>query len=163
MPTGNSSSISSLLAKHTREVFYGGNWTWVNLRDTLQGVDHEMAVARVQGVNSIALLVYHISYYVTIQLKVLKGLPLEGSDKDSFAMPPVTTEQDWERLLARVWQEADEYIALVEQLPDSRLAGIFVQEKYGTWHRNILGLIEHTHYHLGQIVLLKKWLNNQKG
>jgi hypothetical protein len=31
-----------------------------------------------------------------------------------------------------------------------------VEEKYGSVLRNIMGVIEHTHYHLGQIVLLKK-------
>jgi hypothetical protein len=35
----------------------------------------------------------------------------------------------------------------------------FDDGKYGTVLRNILGLIEHTHYHLGQIVILKKDLN----
>ena len=29
-------------------------------------------------------------------------------------------------------------------------------EKYGTYYRNFHGLIEHAHYHLGQIVLIKK-------
>lgn len=153
----------AMLAKHSREVFYGGNWTWVNLRDTLQGISFETAVTKVKEGNSIALLLYHICYYVTIQRKVLKGFPLEGTDKDSFNMPEIHTQAEWEQLQNRVWSEADEYISLVEQLPDSRLSEIFVLEKYGSWHRNILGLIEHTHYHLGQIVLLKKWLENKKG
>ena len=147
----------ALLAKHFREVLYGGNWTWVNLRDTLNGINLEQALAQRQEENSIAVLVYHISYYVSVQLKVLKGNPLEGTDKDSFNLPHLHSQQDWENLLSRIWREADEYIALVEQLPESRLQETFVTEKYGNWHRNILGLIEHTHYHLGQIVLLKKW------
>ena len=45
---------------------------------------------------------------------------------------------------------------MIAQLPDSRLEAIFVEEKYGTWFRNIHGLIEHTHYHLGQIAIIKK-------
>lgn len=32
----------------------------------------------------------------------------------------------------------------------------FVNEKYGTYLRNIDGLIEHSYYHLGQITLIKK-------
>lgn len=47
---------------------------------------------------------------------------------------------------------------LIEQLPDSRLEEIFSQEKYGTFHRNLFGIIEHAHYHLGQIVVIKKML-----
>ena len=32
----------------------------------------------------------------------------------------------------------------------------FVDEKYGTYSRNINGILEHSYYHLGQIVLIKK-------
>ena len=34
----------------------------------------------------------------------------------------------------------------------------FVDEKYGTYLRNIDGMIEHAYYHLGQVVLIKKLL-----
>lgn len=150
--------LTKQLAKHFREVYYGGNWTWVNLRDTLKDISWEEAVARVHEGNTIAVLVYHISYYVSVQLKVLKGGPLEGTDKDSFNSPAIRSKEEWDTLLNRVWQEADEYATLVEQFPDSRLEEFFVIEKYGTWFRNLLGLIEHTHYHLGQIVIIKKML-----
>lgn len=34
----------------------------------------------------------------------------------------------------------------------------FIDEKYGSYIRNIEGVIEHSYYHLGQIVLLKKMI-----
>ena len=37
----------------------------------------------------------------------------------------------------------------------------FADEKYGHYYRNLHGIIEHTHYHLGQIVLIKKLLQQQ--
>jgi len=49
---------------------------------------------------------------------------------------------------------------LTEALPESRLQETFADEKYGNYYRNLHGLIEHTHYHLGQIVLIKKLLNS---
>lgn len=149
---------SAQIAKHFNDVFNGGNWTWVNLKDTLQDITHEEATATIKDCNSIAVLTYHISYYIAVQLKVLKGNPLEGSDKDSFNCPPVNSKEDWDSLLVKIWKDADEYKQLVEQLPDDRLHEVFIMEKYGNWYRNLLGLIEHTHYHLGQIVLLKKWM-----
>jgi len=45
---------------------------------------------------------------------------------------------------------------LIEQLPESQLWVTFSQEKYGNYYRNLHGIIEHIHYHLGQIVLIKK-------
>lgn len=154
-------STAAQLARHFREVYYGGNWTWVNLKETLKDISPEEATAKVYDFNTIAVLVYHISYYVSVQLKVLKGGLLEGTDKDSFNGPVIQSKQDWEALLNNVWTAADEYALLAEQLPESKLGEVFVTEKYGSWHRNLLGLIEHTHYHLGQIVLLKKILRQQ--
>ncbi len=46
----------------------------------------------------------------------------------------------------------------IEQLPESKLWETFSDEKYGNYYRNIHGIIEHSHYHLGQIVLIKKIL-----
>lgn len=154
-------NTTAQIAKHFREVYYGGNWTWVNLQETLKDITWEEATTKVNDFNTIAVLVYHLSYYVSLQLKVLKGQSLEGTDKDSFNGPAIESQQDWDALLNKIWQEADEYALLVEQLPESRLGEFFVIEKYGSWHRNLLGLIEHTHYHLGQMVLLKKMLRKQ--
>jgi len=35
----------------------------------------------------------------------------------------------------------------------------FVKEDYGTYYKNITGVIEHGYYHLGQISLIKKLLD----
>jgi len=47
---------------------------------------------------------------------------------------------------------------LIEQVPDEQYTAFFDQEKYGSYYRNLQGIVEHHHYHLGQIVLLKKWI-----
>lgn len=154
--------ISKQLATHFRQLCYGGNWTWVNLQDTLKDISWEQAITKVHDFNTIAELVYHTGYYVSVQLKVLNGGNLEGTDKDSFNCPPILSASDWEALLSKTWREADEYAALVENLSDQQLEEVFVMEKYGNWHRNIVGLIEHAHYHLGQIVMLKKMIQSVK-
>jgi hypothetical protein len=53
---------------------------------------------------------------------------------------------------------AETFAGLVEQLPDAILLENFTDGKYGNNYRNLHGVIEHTHYHLGQIVLVKKIL-----
>jgi uncharacterized damage-inducible protein DinB len=154
----SSNNLSAHIAKHFRDVHFGGNWTSVNLKDTLTGVTWQQATAKVHAFNTIAVLVFHINYYVGGLIKVLQGGPLDIRDKYSFDCPPIESAEDWERLLGKTWAEAEQYIQLVEQLPDSILMEIFVDEKYGTYYRNLHGIVEHTHYHLGQIVLIKKIL-----
>jgi uncharacterized damage-inducible protein DinB len=144
------------LAKHFRDVHFGGNWTSVNLKETLAGVTWRQAITKLSSLNTIAMLVFHINYYVDAILKVLQGEPLTAKDKYSFDLPPIKSKDDWESLLNKVWTDAEALANEIEQLPESKLSEIFVDEKYGTYHRNLFGVIEHTHYHLGQIVLIKK-------
>lgn len=151
-------STSATIAKHFRDVHFGGNWTWVNLRDTLKDVTWEEATRKREGFNTIAVLTFHINYFVDAVLKVLEGGPLDSHDKFSFTHPPITNEADWQRLLDKMWSDAERFAVLVGQLPDDRLHTDMADPKYGTWYRNLHGIIEHTHYHLGQIVILKKLL-----
>ncbi|MBX3254069.1 MAG: DinB family protein [Chitinophagaceae bacterium] len=151
-------NLPALLAKHIKEVFFGKNWTWVNCKDTLDGVTWQQAITKVHSFNTIAALVYHINYYVRAVTKVLEGGVLDSKDKYSFDHPPINNQQDWETFMNEVWNDVEKFVVLVEQLPDDKLTEIFADEKYGSFYRNIQGVIEHTHYHLGQIVLTKKIL-----
>jgi len=146
------------IAKHLNEVYNGGNWTWVNLHDTLQEVTWQQAIAKVYDFNTIAVLTNHIGYYVDAILNVLRGNPLDSKDELSFTHPPINGEADWQAMCNRIKENWSELVAAIEQLPDEKLGEFFTQEKYGIYYRNLHGLIEHTHYHLGQIVIIKKIL-----
>jgi uncharacterized damage-inducible protein DinB len=149
-------NLSSQIAKHFRGMHFGGNWTDVNLKDTLKNVDYREATTRVGSCNTIAVLVFHINYFISAVLKVLRGGPLDAHDKFSFDLPPINSQNEWEALLEKCWKEAEEFASLVEALPETKLWETFSDPKYGTYYSNLQGIIEHTHYHLGQIVILKK-------
>lgn len=144
------------ISQHLHQVFFGGNWTWVNVKETLANVSFETANKRIGTCNTIGLLTFHIHYYVKAILAVLQQQPFNFHDKYSFDMPAITNEEDWQQMQANCFTNVQTLCKLIEDLPDETLPTIFVEEKYGSYHRNFLGLIEHTHYHLGQISLLKK-------
>ena len=149
-------SLSHQIAKHFRDVYFGGNWTSVNLRDQLSGLSWHQATQKVYSFNTIAALVYHMNYYVDRVILVLEGQALNASDKYSFELPPIISQEDWENLVNKTWTDAERFAALVEQIPEEKLWEDFSENKYGNYYRNITGIIEHIHYHLGQIVLIKK-------
>ena len=151
-------NLSAQIAKHFKDVHFGGNWTSVNLKQTLADVTWQQATTKIYSLNTIATLVFHINYYVSAVLKVLQGGPLDAHDKYSFDLPPIQNQENWEKLLNKMWTEAEDFGILVEQLPEGKLGETFFEEKYGNYYRNLHGIIEHTHYHLGQIVLIKKIL-----
>lgn len=151
-------TLPQLLAKHLRDVHFGGNWTTSNLRDNLAGVTWQQATTQVHALNSIATLLYHVNYYVVVVTKVLQGDALNAKDEYSFSHPPIGSQQDWEAMKEKVWADAEVFASLIEQLPESKLWENFTDPKYGTYYRNLQGIIEHTHYHLGQIAIIKKIL-----
>lgn len=156
-------NLTTQLAKQLRDVYFGGNWTGVNLKDSLSGINWQEATTKIYSLNTIATLVFHMNYYVTAIIGVLEGGPLEAHDKFSFDHPPVVSGQDWEHLKEKTWREAKQLADLVEQLPEEKWNEDFSENKYGTYLRNITGVIEHTHYHLGQIVLIKKIIQKEPG
>ena len=50
----------------------------------------------------------------------------------------------------------------MEKLDEAKLSEIFADPQYGNFYRNLHGIIEHTHYHLGQISLLKKLVKEKR-
>jgi hypothetical protein len=149
-------SITKYIAKHLREIYFGGNWTTSNFKDTISDITWQQATQKVYDFNTIATLTFHTTYYVAALLKVLQGGPLDAKDALSFIHPTINTQQDWEQLLNKAWIDAEAAAMLIENMPDIKLHENFTDEKYGNYYRNIHGMIEHMHYHLGQIVLIKK-------
>ncbi|MFN1218066.1 DUF1572 domain-containing protein [Chryseobacterium kwangjuense] len=150
------------LAKRFREVLLDGLWIAnTNFKDQLSNVTWEQAVSKIEPLNTIAMLTYHIDYYIAGVVNVLEGGALEIKDKFSFDLPPIESREQWESLRNKLWADSEKFVSLVELLPDSKLDEVFVDEKYGTYQRNIDGMIEHAYYHLGQITLIKKLLTRQ--
>lgn len=155
-------NTSQQIAKHFKEVHFGGNWTCSNLRDNLADVTWQQATQQIYSLNTIATLVYHTHYYVHAVIKVFQGGELDAHDKLSFEHPPINSQEDWGNLLSKVWEDALTFETLLKKLPEEKLWENIAEEKYGIYYRNIHGIIEHTHYHLGQIAIIKKIIQQKE-
>lgn len=150
---------TTVIANRFREVILNGTWVAnTNFKRQLDGMDWKIATTKVGELNTIAILAQHIHYYINGVKNVFKGGNLEIRDKYSFDFPPMQAQEDWDNFLTRFWNDSEEFAALIEQMPDEKLDEVFIDEKYGTYRRNIDGMIEHSYYHLGQISLLKKMI-----
>jgi hypothetical protein len=65
-------------------------------------------------------------------------------------------------LLNRFLTNAEHFAGKVEQMDDAIFDQPFVDEKYGSYLRNIEGVIEHSYYHLGQVSLLRKMITQHQ-
>ncbi|MEL6989034.1 MAG: DinB family protein, partial [Bacteroidota bacterium] len=119
-------------------------------------VEFKEATTPYKSLNTIALLTFHINYYMDGVLQVFRGGELTIRDKYSFDMPPLANEQEWLELKDRLIKNAEEFTDYLSKLTDDQIESHFVNEKYGNYNRNMNGMIEHCYYHLGQIAIIKK-------
>ena len=147
------------LAIRLEEVLLNGRWIAnTNFKSQLESVTWEQATQKIGTLNTIAALTYHINYYLAGILNVFRGGELEIRDKYSFDVPPIESEADWKGLIDQFLTNAESFVKEVARMTDSKLDGPFADPKYGTYQRNIEGVIEHSYYHLGQVSLIKKLL-----
>lgn len=145
------------MAGRLREVLLSGRWVAnTNFKEQIESVSWQQATEKIGSLNTIALLTYHVNYYLAGILNVFHGGQLEIRDKYSFDMPPIESETDWKALVSEFVANSEEFARQVEKIPDQKLDSAFADEKYGTYWRNIEGVIEHCYYHLGQVSMLKK-------
>jgi len=147
------------LASRFREVIFNGTWVaYTNYKDQLTNLPWEMAVMKLHSLNSIAALTQHIHYYIQGVNKVFEDGTLDIKDQYSFDFRPIESQHEWDNILALFWKDAETFAMHIEKMQDYQLATDFVEAKFGTYQRNLDGMIEHCYYHLGQMVLLKKML-----
>ena len=148
------------MASRFREVILNGTWIAnTNFKHQLSDLDWKIATTQINDLNTIAVLAQHIHYYIAGITNVFKGGTLDIRDQFSFDFAPIESQQQWETFLSKFWNDSEAFASLIEQMSEEKLDEAFVDEKYGTYHRNIDGMIEHCYYHLGQIVLIKKMLS----
>lgn len=151
------SDVTHELARHIREVHFGNNWTDVDMTAVLKDVTWQQAVATpIPEANSIAVLVFHANFYLNYVHKSIKEGVYKFDHNDSFKAPPIQSEADWQALLQKTWDDAEAFAQTVEKLPNSASIYDVIPPFSNSFYKNIQGVVEHTHYHLGQIVLLKK-------
>src|SRR4028119_1157258 len=98
--------LTGQLAKHFRDLYFGGNWTSVNLKESLIDLTWQQATTQLYSFNTIAALVYHTQYYVQAVFSVLQGGSLDAKDAYSFNVPPIQCTEDWQQLKDKTWRDA---------------------------------------------------------
>lgn len=148
---------NTVIANRLREVLLDGKWVAnTNFKEHLFAISWEQATQKVGNLNTIALLTFHINYYLNGLLNVFNGGKLDIRDNYSFDLPEIKSETDWNTLVNALLSNAELFAKHVEQMTDEELDQPFVDEKYGSYLRNIEAVIEHCYYHLGQVSLLRK-------
>jgi uncharacterized damage-inducible protein DinB len=152
------------LADRLREVLLNGKWIAnTNFKEQITGIQWQEAIQRIDNLNTIASLTFHINYYLKGILNVFHGGTLDIKDKYSFDLPEIKSERDWKALVDEFIVNAEDFVGHVQHMDDALFDQPFVDPKYGNYLRNIEGVIEHSYYHLGQVSLLLKFIRQGRG
>ena len=140
------------IADQLRRSVEGEAWHGPCLQEALAGVTAEQAMAKpVAGAHSIWELLLHITAWAGAARKRLGGDP-----------SPLSGEGDWP-VLSGEWSDAiaameSEFQALrqaVSALPDEDLTKTVPGQEYDNYFL-LHGIVQHTLYHCGQILLLRR-------
>ncbi len=151
------------IAQHLIDVSYGHNWTEVNIQDTVNDIDFKEAVTRSTfSKNTIASLVHHLAYWNRVMVQRIHGIKVEIPESNGFDVPAINNEAGWQELIKDYMRSADELADAIKQVDKNKLE-LPILEGYSSVYKNIQGSVEHIHYHLGQIVMIKKAVKTRLG
>lgn len=153
--------ITHLLAQHLLNVYEGNNWTDVSIIETLKNINYEQAQQKTQAsANTIAALLNHLIYWNGIILKRMNGETPVIPEINGFDVSVLNNEEDWIALKERAHKSFIELADAIKNFSEEKLFENYSPSIPSTYYRNFQGIIEHAHYHLGQIVILKKFVTH---
>jgi uncharacterized damage-inducible protein DinB len=147
------------IADQLKRAFYGEAWSGPSLKEVLEGVSPDIASRRpLPDVHSIWELVHHITAWVDIVRRRVEGENLKVTEDLNF--PPVTdpSEAAWKASLMLLNEAEKKLQKTVLRLSESRLEEPGVPGG-DTVYVLLHGAVQHSLYHAGQIILLKKALH----
>lgn len=149
-------NILTQISTHLLDTLEGENWTDVNIMDSLKDVTVQEATLQTKASpNTIASLVNHLIYWNGVMMQRINGIRVNIPDSNGYDVPVLAGEEDWADLKSKLVTSTHELAAAIKKVDEKRLQEPIVAEHSSTY-KNLQGTVEHLHYHLGQIVILKK-------
>ncbi len=144
-------------AKTYRQAYDGPAWHGPALKQILEGITAAMAAKHPPGGgHSIWEIVSHIRAWDVIIRRRLAGEVIIEVD-DEVDWPPVrdTSEAAWSAMQDALFRGANELADAIAAVPETRLTEKMPQRQHSRL-TEILGGIQHTVYHSGQVAVLKR-------
>jgi uncharacterized damage-inducible protein DinB len=147
------------LADQLRRAVEGEAWHGPSVLEALAGVSAPQAAAHpIAGAHSIWELVLHLcgDYSLVMRRMAGDGRPL--TPEEGWPACPPATEENWRESVDRLSRLNQEFRQAVVGFPVDRLDLPLVPEPPYSAYTQFIGITQHTLYHAGQIVLLKRAL-----
>jgi uncharacterized damage-inducible protein DinB len=149
-------TVTNLIACHIKEVYEGNNWTDINIADTINDLNWQQAQQQINASpNTIASLLHHLFYWNGIIIQRLNGFDPSIPEVNGYDVTELKSQTDWNELKDKTHESFIKLAEAVKDFPEENLEKTYAKDK-PSYYKNFQGIVEHAHYHLGQIVILKK-------
>ena len=148
--------IQQLLQRYD-QTLSGDAWYGYPVWTILQGIDAQCAAAQlIPGTHTIWQLVMHMEFWERVAVRRFSGrVAPDEEDPGNFPATPAPDEAEWQKTLERLRLSNREFRQAIAQLEPSALDKN-TPGSDRTFRYELVGVIEHHIYHVGQIALLKK-------
>jgi uncharacterized damage-inducible protein DinB len=137
-----------------KRVYNGKPWHGPSITDVLNDIDQTKAAKKIGGSHSIIQLVLHmVAWRTFVTRRLLGDSAFELTEADNF---PETT--DWATAVQKLAKSQHELLKAIDTANDSLLHEKVNNRKYD-FYVLLHGIIHHDIYHLGQIQLIKKYID----
>ncbi len=151
-------SESAFLADRLARASIEGTWVGTPLVSTFADLSAtEAAAYPIANAHSIHEIVAHVAaWYEAVQQRLLGKHAEPEGDTD---WPPVTdtSESAWKATQARLHEQRAHLVTTIRTLDADALSALVPGKSFPV-RAMLYGIIEHDHYHVGQIVMLRKLL-----
>ena len=146
------------IATALMDVHNGNNWTEVSIEALLEDVTREEAITvTYMSPNSIAMLLHHLSFWNRTVAERGRGTePSIGRD-NGFDTPELRNTKEWNTLTKDNIASAKELAKVIRDFDETKLETPILPG-HSSAYSNFQGQVEHVHYHLGQMMMIKQFL-----
>ena len=152
------------IADQLKRAFHGEAWSGPSVKESLEGVTAEMAFEQaLPEAHSIWELVHHITAWVQfVHKRVVSGESVNVTQELNF--PPVNDKSEgaWQESITKMEAAEEALRKAILDFPESRLNEIFHAQSGTSYYIQMHGAVQHSLYHAGQIILMKRFLTTMK-
>ncbi|MEO5777526.1 MAG: DinB family protein [Flavobacterium sp.] len=150
---------SKRIAGLFKNLYAGDPWIDVTITATLEGISAKDAAAHsLDKCNSIWQLVNHIISWRLNVLRRVQGEIITTPSNNYITEIVDASDAAWKETLQQLEESQEKWLAFLESFQEEDFPKIYPNNEMD-YYEHIHGIIQHDAYHLGQIVLLAKYLN----
>ena len=140
-------------------LYAGSPWIDVTIKDKLANITAKDAAAHpLDKCNSIWQIVNHLISWRLNVLKRVQGEVITTPSNNYFEEVADISDAAWKLTLQQLEESQEKWIAFLESFKSEDFSKVYPNNQMD-YYEHIHGIIQHDAYHLGQIVLLAKYLN----